>query len=54
MTLSPRGRYPRGGGLKALDGNNGGSALCTPLLAVWVVGSRHREHVGIVSKEPCN
>jgi len=30
-------------GVKALAGNNGGSALCTSLLDVWVVGYRHRE-----------
>jgi len=36
--------------VKALAGNNGGSALCISLLAVWVVGSRHRKDGGKMSK----
>ena len=39
-------------GVKFLDGNNEVSALCTPLLAVWVVRPRLREDAVIVSKEP--
>ena len=37
-------------GVKALAGNNRGSALCISLLAVWVGGSCHRENVGKMSK----
>ena len=39
-------------GVKFLDGNNEVSALCTPLLAVWVVRPRLREDAVIESKEP--